>query len=47
MKTLCNAVLGSHGIRHIVAKYLNDLQKVNLKNVRQALRQRKQTTTEI
>lgn len=34
-------------IRHTVAKYLNDLQKVNLKKVQQVLRHRRQTTTEI
>ena len=38
---------GYHEIRHTVAKYLNDLQKVNLKKVQQVLRHRKQTTTEI
>ncbi|MEJ2477579.1 MAG: hypothetical protein P8Y40_08795, partial [Desulfobacterales bacterium] len=34
-------------IRHTVAKYLNDIQKVNLKKVQQVLRHRRQTTTEI
>jgi hypothetical protein len=38
---------GFHDIRHTVAKYLNDLQKVNLKKVQQVLRHRRQTTTEI
>jgi integrase len=38
---------GYHDIRHTVAKYLNDLQKVNLKKVQQVLRHRRQTTTEI
>jgi integrase len=36
-----------HDIRHTVAKYLNDLQKVHLKKVQQVLRHRRQTTTEI
>jgi integrase len=38
---------GYHDIRHTVAKYLNDLQKVHLKKVQQVLRHRRQTTTEI
>jgi len=38
---------GYHDIRHTVAKYLNDLQKINLKKVQQVLRHRKQATTEI
>ncbi len=38
---------GYHDIRHTVAKYLNDLQKVHLKIVQQVLRHRRQTTTEI
>jgi len=38
---------GYHDIRHTVAKYLNDLQKVGLKKVQQILRHRRQTTTEI
>jgi len=38
---------GYHDIRHTVAKYLKDLQKVGLKKVQQVLRHRKQTTTEI
>jgi integrase len=38
---------GYHDIRHTVAKYLNDLQKVGLKKVQQVLRHRRQTTTEI
>ena len=38
---------GYHDIRHTVAKYLNDIQKVNLKKVQQVLRHRRQTTTEI
>ena len=36
-----------HDVRHTVAKYLNDLQKVGLKKVQQVLRHRRQTTTEI
>ena len=31
-----------HDIRHTVAKYLNDLQKVGLKKVQQVLRHRRQ-----
>ena len=38
---------GYHDIRHTVAKYLNDMQKVGLKKVQQVLRHRRQTTTEI
>lgn len=38
---------GYHDIRHTVAKYLNDLQKIPIKKVQQVLRHRKQTTTEI
>ena len=38
---------GYHDIRHTVAKYLNDLQKVGLKKVQQVLRHRRQATTEI
>ena len=38
---------GFHDIRHTVAKYLNDLQKVGLKKVQQVLRHNRQTTTEI
>jgi len=38
---------GFHDIRHSVAKYLNDLQKVGLKKVQQVLRHRRQSTTEI
>lgn len=40
-------LFGYHDIRHTVATYLNDLQKVNLKKVQQVLRHRRQTTTEI
>ena len=51
MKKLCEDAkvepFGYHDIRHTVAKYLNDLQKVGLKRVQQVLRHRKQTTTEI
>lgn len=51
LRKLCKdagvADFGYHDIRHSVAKYLNDLQKVNLKKVQQVLRHRKQTTTEI
>ena len=51
LKNLCNDAkverFGFHDIRHTVAKYLNDLQKVNLKKVQQVLRHRRQTTTEI
>jgi integrase len=51
LKTLCKdaevELFGYHDIRHTVAKYLNDLQKVPLKKVQQVLRHRRQTTTEI
>ena len=51
LKALCNKAnvepFGYHDIRHTVAKYLNDLQKVGLKKVQQVLRHRRQTTTEI
>ena len=51
LKNLCKdaqvELFGYHDIRHTVAKYLNDLQKVNLKKVQQVLRHRRQTTTEI
>jgi len=51
LKKLCKAAkvepFGYHDIRHTVAKYLNDLQKVNLKKVQQVMRHRRQTTTEI
>lgn len=51
IKNLCkNAKVEAfryHDIRHTVAKYLNDLQKVHLKKVQQVLRHRRQTTTEI
>ncbi|MCK4389537.1 MAG: tyrosine-type recombinase/integrase [Desulfobacterales bacterium] len=51
LKTLCKLAdvesFGYHDIRHTVAKYLNDLQKVGLKKVQQVLRHRRQTTTEI
>jgi len=51
LKTLCRIAgidpFGYHDIRHTVAKYLNDLQKVPLKKVQQVLRHRRQTTTEI
>ena len=51
LKKLCKdakvEAFGYHDIRHTVAKYLNDLQKVGLKKVQQVLRHRKQTTTEI
>jgi integrase len=51
LKKLCGDAkvepFGYHDIRHTVAKYLNDLQKVNLKKVQQVLRHRRQTTTEI
>ena len=51
LKKLCREAkvepFGYHDIRHTVAKYLNDLQKVGLKKVQQVLRHRKQTTTEI
>jgi integrase len=51
LRTLCRiagiAPFGYHDIRHTVAKYLNDLQKVPLKKVQQVLRHRRQTTTEI
>ena len=38
---------GYHDIRHTVAKYLNDVQKVGIKKVQQILRHRRQTTTEV
>jgi integrase len=51
LKTLCEDAkvpeFGYHDIRHTVAKYLNDLQKVGLKKVQQVLRHRRQSTTEI
>ena len=51
LKNLCNQAgvepFGYHDIRHTVAKYLNDLQKVGLKKVQQVLRHRRQATTEI
>lgn len=51
LKRLCKDAkveyFGYHDIRHTVAKYLNDLQKVGLKKVQQVLRHRRQTTTEI
>jgi integrase len=51
IKSLCDEAkvdrFEYHDIRHTVAKYLNDIQKVNLKKVQQVLRHRRQTTTEI
>ena len=51
LKSLCEKAVvepyGYHDIRHTVAKYLNDIQKVGLKKVQQVLRHRRQTTTEI
>lgn len=51
LKKLCEDAkvdcFGYHDIRHTVAKYLNDLQKVGLKKVQQVLRHRKQATTEL
>ena len=51
LKSLCETAgvepFGYHDIRHTVAKYLNDIQKVGLKKVQQVLRHRRQTTTEI
>ena len=51
LKKLCKDAevesFGYHDIRHTVAKYLNDLQKIPIKKVQQVLRHRKQTTTEI
>ena len=51
LKSLCEKAgvepFGYHDIRHTVAKYLNDIQKVGLKKVQQVLRHRRQTTTEI
>ena len=51
LKGLCKRAgvepFGFHDIRHTVAKYLNDLQKVGLKKVQQVLRHRRQSTTEI
>ncbi len=50
-KSLCEKAgvepFGYHDIRHTVAKYLNDIQKVGLKKVQQVLRHRRQSTTEI
>jgi len=40
-------VFGYHDIRHTVAKYLNDIQKVGLKKVQQVRRHNRQTNTEI
>jgi integrase len=39
--------LGFHDIRHTVAKYLNEVQKVGINKVQQVLRHRRPTTTEI
>ena len=51
IKKLCDDAgvegFGYHDIRHTVAKYLNDIQKVGLKKVQQLLRHRRQSTTEI
>lgn len=51
LKKLCGdagvELFGYHDIRHMVAKYLNDLQKAGLKKVQQVLRHRRQTTTEV
>jgi integrase len=51
LKTLCCRakveLFGYHDIRHSVARYLNDIQKVGLKKVQQVLRHRRQSTTEI
>jgi integrase len=51
LKTLCSRakveLFGYHDIRHSVARYLNDIQKVGLKKVQQVLRHRRQSTTEI
>ncbi|MEE4263828.1 MAG: tyrosine-type recombinase/integrase [Desulfobacteraceae bacterium] len=51
LKKLCKDAkvesFGYHDIRHTVAKYLNDLQKVGIKKVQQVLRHRRQATTEI
>jgi integrase len=51
LKSLCEKAgvepFGYHDIRHTVAKYLNDIQKVGLKKVQQVLRHRRQSTTEI
>ncbi len=51
LKSLCKKAgvepFGYHDIRHTVAKYLNDIQKVGLKKVQQVLRHRRQSTTEI
>ena len=51
LKTLCRIAgvepFGYHDIRHTVAKYLNELQKVGLKKVQQVMRHRRQSTTEI
>lgn len=51
LKNLCKKAgvetFGFHDIRHTVAKYLNDLQKVGLKKVQHVMRHRKQSTTEI
>lgn len=51
LKNLCKCAnveaFGYHDIRHTVAKYLNDLQKVGLKKVQQVLRHKRQSTTEL
>lgn len=51
LRKLCDLAgvepFGFHDIRHSVAKYLNDIQKVGIKKVQQVLRHRRQTTTEI
>ncbi len=51
LKKLCSGAgvepFEYHDIRHTVAKYLNDLQKIGLKKVQQVLRHQRQSTTEI
>ncbi|MFH2064726.1 MAG: site-specific integrase [Pseudomonadota bacterium] len=51
IKNLCEKAgvqeFNYHDIRHTVAKYLNDINKVGIKKVQQVLRHKRQSTTEI
>jgi len=51
LKGLCRKAevtpFGFHAIRHAVASYLNDIQKVGVRGVQKVLRHRSQKTTEI
>jgi integrase len=51
IKSVCEKAeiksFGFHDIRHAVASYLNDVQKVGLRSVQKVLRHRSQRTTEI